>query len=54
MDLTSVGDGVIDWKRIFAESEKAGIKHYIVEHDRPKDPIDSITRSYKYLSTLTF
>jgi len=54
VDLTSVGDGVINWKRIFAQSEKAGIKHYIVEHDRPKDPIDSITKSYAYLSKLTF
>ena len=51
-DLTSVGDGIIDWKKIFAQSDKAGIKHYIVEHDRPKDPFDSITKSYQYLSTL--
>jgi len=54
VDLTSVGDGVINWKRIFAQSEKAGIKHYIVEHDRPKEPIESITKSYEYLSKLTF
>ena len=52
VDLTSVGDGVIDWKRIFAHSQQAGIKHYIVEHDRPKDPIESITASYKYLENL--
>jgi sugar phosphate isomerase/epimerase len=51
-DLTSVGDGIIDWKKIFAQSDKAGIKHYIVEHDRPKDPFESITKSYQYLSTL--
>jgi sugar phosphate isomerase/epimerase len=52
VDLTSVGDGIIDWKRIFAHSQTAGIKHYIVEHDRPKDPFDSITRSYEYLDKL--
>lgn len=50
--LTSVGDGIIDWKRIFEHSETAGIKHYIVEHDRPKDPFDSITKSYNYLNDL--
>lgn len=52
VDLTSVGSGVIDWKRIFAHSGEAGIKHYIVEHDRPKDPIESITASYQYLEKL--
>ena len=51
-DMTSVGNGLIDWKRIFAHSEKAGIKYYIVEHDKPADPLDSITKSYEYLSNL--
>jgi sugar phosphate isomerase/epimerase len=52
VDLTSVGSGVIDWKRIFAHSEKAGIKYYIVEHDHPKQPIENITESYNYLEKL--
>ena len=51
-DMTSVGNGLIDWKRIFAHSEKAGIKYYIVEHDKPADPLDSITKSYEYLEML--
>lgn len=51
-DMTAVGDGIIDWKKIFAQSEKAGIKHYIVEHDKPADPFESIKRSYEYLSKL--
>jgi len=50
VDLTEVGSGLIDWKRIFAQSDKAGIKHYIVEHDHPKQPFDSITASYQYLN----
>jgi sugar phosphate isomerase/epimerase len=52
VDLTAVGSGIIDWKRIFAQSEKAGIKHYIVEHDKPEVPFDSITKSYEYLNKL--
>jgi sugar phosphate isomerase/epimerase len=52
VDLTEVGSGLIDWKKIFAQSEKAGIKHYIVEHDHPKQPFDSIKTSYEYLSKL--
>ena len=52
VDLTEVGSGIIDWKRIFEHADKAGIKHYIVEHDHPKEPLESITKSYQYLSKL--
>jgi sugar phosphate isomerase/epimerase len=54
VDLTSVGSGIIDWKKIFAQSDKAGIKHYIVEHDKPENPLESIKASYEYLSKLRF
>jgi len=54
VDLTSVGNGIIDWKKIFAQSEKAGIKHYIVEHDKPENAFESITKSYDYLEKLRF
>jgi len=54
VDLTEVGSGVIDWRRIFAHSDTAGIKHYIVEHDHPKQPLESIRVSHEYLSKLTF
>jgi sugar phosphate isomerase/epimerase len=54
VDLTEVGSGVIDWKKIFAQSEKAGIKHYIVEHDHPQQPFESIKTSYEYLEKLRF
>jgi sugar phosphate isomerase/epimerase len=51
-DMTEVGSGIIDWKKIFAKSEQAGIKHYIVEHDKPKAPFESIQTSYEYLIRL--
>jgi sugar phosphate isomerase/epimerase len=51
-DMTEVGSGVIDWKRIFAQSEKAGIKIYIVEHDKAAAPFESIETSYDYLRGL--
>jgi sugar phosphate isomerase/epimerase len=51
-DLTEVGSGIIDWKRIFAHSEQAGIKYYIVEHDHPAKPFESIKTSYDYLVNL--
>jgi sugar phosphate isomerase/epimerase len=52
--MTDVGRGVIDWKGIFAQSERAGIQHYFVEHDYARDPFASITTSYEYLSGLRF
>lgn len=54
VDLTSVGSGIIDWKRIFAQSDKAGIKHYFVEHDKPENSLESIKASYEYLSKFRF
>jgi sugar phosphate isomerase/epimerase len=53
-DMTAVGSGIIDWKRILGQSEKAGIKHYIIEHDKPEAPFESIKISYDYLSKLRF
>src|ERR1700680_3028993 len=53
-EMTSVGSGIIDWKKIFAQSDEAGIKHYFVEHDHPKDPFASSATSYEYLSKLRF
>ena len=52
--MANVGAGSIDWKRIFAQAEKAGVKHFIVEHDNPKSPIDDLGASYTYLRNLTF
>jgi len=54
-DVTDVGkDDVIDWKRIFAQAKQAGIEHYFVEHDVPKDPFASLATSYAYVSALQF
>jgi sugar phosphate isomerase/epimerase len=53
-EMTEVGSGIIDWKGIFAHSEKAGIKHYFVEHDKPASPFESIQTSFGYLQKLRF
>ena len=53
-NMTDVGKGVIDWKAIFAKSDLGGIKHYFVEHDEPKAPLESIQTSYQFLRDLRF
>jgi sugar phosphate isomerase/epimerase len=47
-------DNSINWKKIFAQSDKAGIQHYFVEHDEPKSPLDDIRASFAYLQNLRF
>ena len=52
--MANVGSDSIDWKRIFAQADKGGVKHLIVEHDNPKSPLDDLGASYAYLRNLTF
>jgi sugar phosphate isomerase/epimerase len=52
--LADVSKGIIDWKRIFAHSEQAGIKHYFVEHDNPTNSMETARVSYAYLEQLRF
>src|SRR6266542_2648306 len=45
-NITDVGSSdIIDWKRIFAHSEQAGIRNYFVGHDQPASPLDSLRAS---------
>ncbi len=50
--MTEVGNGVIDWAEILQHRERAGIRHYFVEHDRPEEPFRSLESSFRYLSRL--
>ena len=50
--MLDVGSGTTQWPRLIAAAKRAGVKHFFVEHDEPKDPIRSINRSYRYLRSL--
>jgi sugar phosphate isomerase/epimerase len=48
--FTEVGNGIIDFKKIFAQSKKAGLQYFFVEQDVcPGDPFDSISQSISYI-----
>jgi sugar phosphate isomerase/epimerase len=48
--FTEVGNGVIDFKNIFAHASQAGMKRFFVEQDYcPGNPFDSITQSIAYI-----
>ena len=51
-EIADVGKGRVDFPTIFAQAEKAGLHYAIVEHDRPEDPIASITASRSHLDEI--
>jgi sugar phosphate isomerase/epimerase len=49
-EFTEVGNGVINFKELFAQAKKAGLKHYFVEQDKcNKPPMESIKISIDYI-----
>lgn len=48
--FTEVGNGVINFKNIFAQAKLSGMKHFFVEQDVcPGPPIESIAKSIAYI-----
>ncbi|SFS21087.1 sugar phosphate isomerase/epimerase family protein [Yoonia litorea] len=47
-----VGHGVIDWSAIHATLKDAGVDHYVIEHDNPKDHQRFASRSFATLQSL--
>jgi sugar phosphate isomerase/epimerase len=53
--IADVGAGTIDFARIFAHSELAGVEYYFTENDSPKpDGISSACASHTHLSALRY
>jgi sugar phosphate isomerase/epimerase len=52
--MTEVGSGTLDLRGILAQRQKAGLRHFFVEHDHPRDPMASVQASYNYLDTLSW
>jgi len=51
--FTEVGQGIIDWRKIFAAAPEGGLKHFYVEQDEwDRDSMDSAKISYTYLHNL--
>ncbi|KQR13591.1 MULTISPECIES: sugar phosphate isomerase/epimerase family protein [Xanthomonas] len=47
--FASVGQGVLDWNAILPAAAGAGVRWYIIEHDRPRDPATVIQTGADYL-----
>ena len=53
-DFACVGSGNIDFAEIFRLNKTAGVKHFIVEHDKPENPEECVASSAKYLLNLNY
>jgi sugar phosphate isomerase/epimerase len=51
-NILPVGEGTIDYKPIFEAASIAGMKHFFIEHDMPKDPWASMATSFKNLTKM--
>ncbi|MEP6731073.1 MAG: sugar phosphate isomerase/epimerase [bacterium] len=52
--MSPVGQGTIDFAKIFDREKTSGMQHAYVEHDNAADPIQSATASYQYLASLKY
>lgn len=54
--MAVVGEGNINFDRVFEKAESAGTKYMLVEQDNcnGEDPFDCLRRSYKYLESCGF
>lgn len=46
---SDVGQGTLDWSRLLAAARDAGVEWFVVEHDKPKDPLGFVQRSAAFL-----
>ena len=51
-NILPVGEGVVNYKRIFDAAKSGGLKHFFVEHDFPKDAFESLRISKKALDAI--
>ena len=49
--FTEVGNGVINYKKVFECAKKSGMQHFFVEQDVSADPLASIQKSFQYIQS---
>ena len=51
-NILPVGEGVVNYKRIFDAAKSGGLEHFFVEHDFPKDAFESLRISKEALDAI--
>jgi sugar phosphate isomerase/epimerase len=52
--IVDVGQGDLDFAAVFAQAAQSGMQHFIVEHDQPADPMQTVRSSIEYLQQLAY
>jgi sugar phosphate isomerase/epimerase len=50
--ITDLGQGSIDFPTFLSAAERAGVRHFFVEHDQAQDPLASARTALRYLRGL--
>ncbi len=54
-EMYEIGNGNLDWDKIIAACEKAGVRYAVVEQDKTRrDPFESLSISYNFLTKKGF
>ncbi|GHU98630.1 hypothetical protein FACS1894159_01400 [Bacteroidia bacterium] len=53
-NFEDLGYGILDYPAIFRQCGKAGVRYYIVEHDKPTDSKRSIERGAEFFKKTTY
>jgi sugar phosphate isomerase/epimerase len=51
--ITEVGRGRLDFQALLRRRNQAGLRHFFVEHDNPREPLESIRDSYRHARSLS-
>lgn len=51
-DMADVGAGRLDFGALLRRRDEAGLRHFYVEHDHPRDPLGSVRASHRFLRSL--
>jgi sugar phosphate isomerase/epimerase len=52
--MVNVGHGTTRWPELLGVARRAGVRHFLTEHDNPADPIAFARESYRYLRALSW
>ena len=52
--MVDIGKGAMNWRELLGVARKAGVRHFLAEHDGASDALAFAKTSFDYLSTLKF
>ncbi len=54
LEGTTVGEGIIDFAKLFEAGKSDSLEYYFIEDEREDDPFKNIKADYDYMSSQKF